>query len=104
MKTTQVAKRKSINNDKQDHPVELFDSSLYGSRKEISIYMVKRRRMQQIENIFYFLPIIGMFFLYRNYSTINYRWFNRNYNKILWTNIFFLFMSAIFLIFINFFN
>lgn len=104
MKTAQVIRRKSRKNNNQEHPVELFDSSVYGSKKEISIYMVKRRRLQQMRNLFYYLPLIGMFFLYRNYSTLNYRWFNRNYNKILWTNIVFLSISAIFLIFINFFN
>lgn len=105
MKTATKSLRKNTQlNHSEDHPVELFDNSLYGSKKEISIYMVRRRRKQQIKNLFYYFPIIGMLFLYKNYSTLNYRWFNRNYNSILWTNIIFLSISAIFLIFINFFN
>lgn len=105
MKTSAETLEKKIkSNQSEDHPVELFDNSLYGSKKEISIYMVKRRRKQRIINSLYYFPIIGMFFLYKNYSILNYRWFGRNYNKILWTNIIFLSISAIFLIFINFFN
>jgi hypothetical protein len=105
MKTIAQTIRKKVNlNYLEEHPVELFDNSIYGSKKEISIYMVKRRRKQQIKNSFYYIPIIGMLFLYKNYSTLNYRWFGRNYNKILWTNIIFLSITAIFLIFINFLN
>jgi hypothetical protein len=104
MNAIQNLKRKKKLNMPEEHPVELFDNSVYGSKKEISIFMVKRRRIQMFKNLFYYFPIFGMIFLYNDYSRLNYRWFNRNYNKILWTNILFLSILTIFMIFLNFYE